>query len=542
MNKYIQSSYNNYVRRYVTKYTIFLASIFLLIVSLFLAYHIRSFNSDDVAWQNALMTWRPFSGHPLYWSPDTWVLKIPVYLLVEKFLGHTRRAVFVEAAMFSMANFTLFFFSSLYFLKKIWPNHNALDLLPFLWLSSFGLYFTTLFLNTNLRSIEIGLSFVLFMLVAKLFYGEFDKLKREKAIAYFILASFCVGILIYNDPYFLYFSVLPITILSVFYYLINESRRKRVYAFMLFLITSLLFWKIIAKIGLSAGIHVVPQQVQFVAFENLFPQIASTLQSVLTIFGADFTGRAVLNLITFTILLNFVILIYIISVIYKTYRNNIIVIKKFELSRLLKLFFVLCPVFILIVYLSSSLATPGTYRYLVLLPFFGVIIAVLGLQDLNVKIRNTIYFILIFSAAFNVGYSIYYSSGKNSIISGYSINRANNANFNLIHTLEEYGLNKGYSQYWEGNINTYLSNGRLSVLPVMCPNKFNTRFNWMINGSKFNDNSINSFMLVDNAPLMSTPQCTYPQILSQFGEPKKIVISGSTNIYIYNYDIGKFIH
>ena len=42
------------------------ACLLLVSVSLFIAQHTYSYNSDDVSWQTTLLTWKPFSGQSAY--------------------------------------------------------------------------------------------------------------------------------------------------------------------------------------------------------------------------------------------------------------------------------------------------------------------------------------------------------------------------------------------------------------------------------------------------------------------------------------------
>ncbi len=512
-------------------------SILILVVCLALSFHIRAFNSDDVAWQNALISWRPFQGHTLYWSPDTWVLKIPIYLIVEHIFGLTRRAVFVEAAIFSVANFILFYYSAVYFLKKITGKVEPISVIPLVWLASFGFTFTRLFLNTNLRSIEIGLSFLLFMLVVKLYNRDFDNLRFAWKIFITVITCLSIGLLIYNDPYFLYFTVIPITIYSAVIFFTNPYYRKLVIFFMAAILTSLISWKIFSKVGSIAGIKILPQQVMFVSFDHLFAQIALSIQSILMVFGADFTGRAALNIVTIGFLANLSLLLIVISAIWRQAKFNLSDMKnRISEAQLWKSFFSFTPVFIIIIYCLSSIATANTYRYLVLLPFFAVIILCIRISEASEYVQKVITFIVLSGVLINIG-TCFVMEFRPSIV-GEGVNKANSQNYELISILSKNSLKKGYSQYWEGNINSYLSMGSVNILPTVCLNGMEQQFTWMINSALYQSHVKRSFYVIEDDPAASTPQCELDKLRIQFGAPQQVLLTSNTMILVYNYDIG----
>jgi hypothetical protein len=520
-----------------TESLIALISIFFIVVTVVLTYHIRPFNSDDVSWQTALLSWRPFTGHVLYWSPDTWIIKLPFFIFLGHFFEPGRRLLLLESLTFAVINFILFYVATLYFLKKMKVKINKLTLLPVIWLSSFGFLFVRLFLNTNLRNIEIGLSFILFMVVAKIYYGEIRPFKTTLSSFITTVACFIVGTLIYNDPFFLYFTLAPIVFLCAFLLINKVEERKKLLSIIGMVLLSFVFFEIVAKICYRAGIHPLGQNIQFAQFSQVFPQVATTIQATMTIFGSDFTGRSVINLITVGFVLNFVLVAFVIRFLFKdfwkTSLNN-------DNPNLWKKFFSFLSLFILAVYTFSSLdVNLGTYRYLILLPFIFVILLITNVNGLPKSNRMLINFVLCACIIFNL--SITLSAMKDPGIFG-NANVRNVDNFVLIDSLEKHGLTKGYGQYWDANINSYLSKGSLTILPAVCINNTEQRFDWMINSALFSKHENNkTFFIYDRDFANSTPECSISEIEKQLGKPMQSYNISNETVFIYNYDISSKI-
>src|ERR1035441_10405119 len=112
------------IRRFTNWSTSTVGSIFwiciaILLVTLAATYHLRPYTSDDVIWQNALLSWRPFHGS-VYFGDGTasYIAKVPIYWILSHFLSPGRRVLLAAGVTFSVGNFILLYWSSIYFLKK----------------------------------------------------------------------------------------------------------------------------------------------------------------------------------------------------------------------------------------------------------------------------------------------------------------------------------------------------------------------------------------------------------------------------------------
>lgn len=512
-------------------------SFFILILSLALTYRIRSYNSDDVGIQNALLSWKPFSGQILYLSPDTWIINIPFYEVFQHLFSPSRRLLFAEGALFSIINLSLFYIAIKYFYKKLKIGFNLFTILPILWLASFNYYFTILFLNTNLRNFEIGLTFILFMLVSKILLNEFNPIKSIRSIVLSVLFCLLVGVLILNDPMYFYYGVLPVIALSLILYLKAPSVRKQIRNIISGLVLSGVFYEIVKYVVVKSGIKISPQPISFVGFSNIFSNLNTALHGLILLFGADIFNRSVINLITIGYLLNFVLLVLVVYFIFSYFKpKTVLKNEKSDIAIIIKYFFSWLAVYVFLVYfLSNQLVNVLTYRYLVLIPFIAIIFIASEFTLFDKNIKKLFGVIIILATIFNIGTSIAYQKDPTIIKYNLSYNYKNSQNFSIINFLESKHLYKGYGQYWDANINSYLSDNKIDIYPIQCINNKTTTFNWFVNGGQLNRPNKNSFLMLDYS---GTPMCSLNDIIRQFGKPKKIYNISGLPILIYNYDIG----
>jgi hypothetical protein len=513
-----------------------IVSFLLMAISLAVNFKLRPFTSDDISWQNALLTWHPFSGKPLYWTPDTWIWKLPLFYVLGNLFDPSRKLIFVEAFLLSAANFAFFYSSFLYFIRKMGYKLSFLTLVPVLWLFSFGSSFTNLLLNPNLRNVEIGITFFILMLAAKVYYGELQPFRSWVSRSLWLLISILSGLLIYSDPYFLYFTIVPIALLSIALYL-RKSRQDKPFVLTILggCLIACVVYVIAGKIGAAAGIYIIHQQLNFTSYENIFKQIALAMRAVLVLFSADFSGQPVFKLSTIITLLNTGILLTIIGRLIHAVRTNPVVAaaKQPKDTWVWEYFFGLTIIFMWIVYILSNLAVDLlTYRYLILVPYFAVFLLVALMNNLPKDGRILLAGLLILSSLANIGSSI------NALrLPQETTNHGNFQDYALADGLKAQHLGKGYSQYWQANIISYFSNGELNLLPAVCTGTKTVRFDWLVDSSRFNTPSATSYLVRDGANKRTTSQCSSENLRKQLGKPAKILTIGTDEIYLYNYDI-----
>lgn len=510
-------------------------SLILIVANLFFAQRTRPYISDDVSWQTIFLTWHPFSGHTAYMgNQDNFITDAPFLWLMAHFFAPTRGLLLIEAAIMACINFVLFYIAGIYFLKKCKIAINYFSLLPFLWLASFGYGLAAFFLNTNWRNFEVGASFIFFMLVAMVYFGDVKPIKSRTSQALTVLASLIAGVFIYSDPYFLYFTVLPIVTLFVVLYLLKKIGSKDLFiiisAIVLSLITSAGTRFVMARVGLLSPHATAPQ---FTTFSTLFSHAALALEGTLTIFGANFFGDDIKSLSSITALANLILLAVIGFQIYsftsRLLRNKLNA--KSNPAAYISTFLSWLSAFVVIVFIASTEATDVySSRYLVIAVYAGVLL--LAIHANTLQKTRTAFVILGSMAVLLNAYTAFHVSTRPQ--PGAEGNVANAANYSLVNAIENLGLTKGYVAYPDGNINTYLSGGSVNFLPVICSNGQTRPLKLLVDGSQFMQPSGETFIIPDN---VSSPTCSEQQIIAQFGPPEQQVWAGGKTILIYNYDL-----
>jgi len=521
----------------------FLCSLLLITVSLFLTQKTRSFNSDDTSWQVILSKWRPFSHQIAYMgSKDNFIINAPFLYIINSLLGDSRSTLFIESLLFTYLNFGLFYFSAFYILKKSKVKINFYVLLPFIWLASFGSYFASLELNPNWRIPEIGFMFIFYVLGLKLYYHEINPLKSRFSIFITILVVILSGLLVYSDSYFLYFGLLPILATYLILLFLKRIDKKIVAIALSAILASILISRLLrallARIGLfSPGpLLVVPK---LLSLKNLNTNFDFAIKSFLYIFGSYSILPTTSLISKFSLFLNFLLisiipLIFIYLFIYYKYLKKIFNLKKLivQPKTLLIILFSIVGIFDFIAYMLVDGSNLNSYRYLIIIVFSYIILLSIGIAKIK---KGRIYIVVVLLAAiiFNLIFSF---KTTDKLIASNINNPPNNENYKLISLIKKNHLVKGYANYWNSNINNYLSKETINILPVSCIKGISKPDYLLDNANNFKQKVNNSFYLI-NPSLTSPVSCTYQQVIAQFGKPNRIIRYQNQLLLVYHYDL-----
>lgn len=517
-------------------------SLVLAMFSLYMTYRIRPFTSDDVSWQAILLSWHPFGGQITLGSSDNFVDKLPYFAFFNHFFSPGRRLVLIESAILEVVSLGSLFAAAIYFLKRAGGKLNYLNLLPLVWLGSFGYAFAQLYLNSEWRGAETGLSFLLFALVAAYYAGRSGVIARNTksgklltAVGTVVVAAI-TGAFIYSDPSFLYFTVAPLVLFSAALFLIKQINKTQAAIFFAGVLLSLVFVKVTELISVKAGIKVVEgYPVQFVGFNDLISNAKLAVHGILLIFGADFFGRKVASLGAVTAVVNAALVGYIFYRLYRWCKRPWAYIS--TPARLWKTFFAGLVVLSILFYSFSNVAVDlNTYRYFFMLVLAAAVFLVLDLADTAATQKNILAGLLVLATLLNIVSAIHGDGDLTQVPA--VTNRANSANFALIHTVQAQGLTKGYTNYWDSDLDTYLSKNTITFLPVFCNGTQTARHYWLVDERRFNERATRSFYVI-NPDYTVPPACTKDQLLRQFGTPEQTIQQGNKTILIYSYDIGK---
>lgn len=524
-----------------------LFSLFLLSVSLYLAHKTRSYNSDDVSWQVILKTFNPISHDnaiALGSSNNHWS-KLPFFWLTENVFDSSRKLLFLQSYTLAVSSFVLYFFSAVYFLKRLKVKMTFKNLLPIAWLGSFGFAYAELYLNPIWRGFELGLCFALIALVAMYLRDELHPFKNLLTKSVFIIGASLMGVILFSDVSLVYFFIGPLLFWAVWLRLKGVIGNKKLAGLLLFLGISYATSKVSALVFASQGLRMaVEYPVQFIDFGGLLNNILIGIHGILAIFGADLSGKYPFSLVAVGALVNLILVAWLVGTILKG-RNSL---KKSFLRPTLDggwiAFLVALPLFVFSLYALStvSVGTVTTYRYLIVVALAAPILMAYYLAK---KPNNIIAILLAASIILNLASSVFFNNRflvrgtVDNMVAGQQSsteNASNSLNFRIINNLKESRVHKAYANYWQAGINTYLSNGDVEVLPITCEHRKTITFEWLVDSRRFGVLSDKTALILD--PDVSSPAtCSYKSIVKQFGAPSRELKDGNKRILVYDYDL-----
>lgn len=528
------------LKRFITSpvVVVFVFSLLLVVLNIYLSQRSRPYTSDDVSWQNILSTWTPLNGHKVdMGAKDNFLVNVPLLILLGHILPPSRTLLFVEASTFAAINFVLVYFSGLYFLRKCRIKISYETLLPFLWLASLGYNFSQLFLNSAWRDFEIGLSFVYFVLITKYYYGEINPLKSWLSKILTILTILAAGIFNYSDPYFFYLTVGPIAAWFLVLFIAKKATKSQLLVVLGGALFSLLVSRGVSSIAARVGLF-TPQgsSVTIIPLSHLVGEFITTVDEMTTIFGVNISGVRILSMSGVASILNLAIIIVVavwFAIFVYRHRKRQLDFEGRQSSPFIFLSLFFGALYIL-VFIACLLNGEDDYRYFVMSVYLLAMLAAFVVGTL--RKRALAFTVLVWAAiCINLATSVFALTPMQK--ANASGNKANAANYALIEKIKMLGLSKGYVNYWDGNINTYLSDGSIKFLPVTCVNNRTTKLLYLlVDTNLFSQPASRSFYIVDPR-LTSPPNCPERQVVAQFGKPQQVVYLQGKTILIYNYDL-----
>jgi hypothetical protein len=547
--------YWQYLKRILVSpaFIVFVICAGLLLFSLASTYKVRPFNSDDVAWQTQTLTWRPFDGTDAdQGSTAPFVNKLPFYILMDDLFSPTRRLLFVEAYFFQLIGFACLYLAALYFLRRQKSTISYWNLLPFVWLASFGYSFGQMFLNSNWRGFDLGITFLTFILAAILFQKKYrDKLVfSRKYYAALTGVSLVAGIMAYSDPHYLYFTIAPLFAFALWLRFRKTIGNRQLTTVIAATVASLIAAKLVKILCTVAGVKIMAvYPVQFVDFNAFFGKVSLTIHCMLISFGADFFGNDLISLRSIAGLMNFLLLAIIVVVAWKICKDYLKTTPSGDKDSQAHwyVFFTLLAVLGLALFTFSTMALDlSTYRYFIVILFASILLLTLRMGTATGALRYLTGGLLLLATLGNLLIT-YHSISTPAVVAGPVTinsnsdvlnNRANEVNFKLIDAIASTGTYKGYANYWQANINTYLSSGRVRALSTLCDTGTTKPFLWLVDKSQFDIKADKSFYLYD--PDITSPAiCSLDELDAQFGKPSKTITVYDKTLLFYDYDIVK---
>jgi|GEM_PF-5853681 len=482
----------------------------------------HSFSSDAVAQQNIVATLSLRSRPVIDLPQNTYIIKFPIYVLINTLPLSPGANLLAAILIFGVAGFGLFYWAAQ--LIASGPRETATVTVATLWLAGLGGAFAIALSNPDSRNLEIGLAFAMVAIMLRWYNGawQLDTKKQKLLTGLFVLAA---GLLFYDDGYFMFLFALPLILFFGLKWLLygRDTKAAWIMAAMAAAIAAATIWRgVFWSLGVHAGREVA-------VFATL-PQAASNLRllaaGVLDVYNANLFGQAAVSLKTAGLELNFLMLVLTLL------SPALLFIKKVR-KNTWKAFLVLQPWFVALAFIFSTLpVNSGSERYLVILPFYSVIIFAILIAEVPSRIRNVALVALLLAGVLNAAASVDAYLDRGSY--------PNAENQAIAKTVEKLHLTKGYANYWDAGINQYFTAGQVFFIPSVCiPGKGIELSRTLINEQEWRRTAGKTFYLYDP----NTTRCSPATLSRLYGQPAQArTFANGERLLIYDYDLAKPAH
>jgi len=445
------------------------------------------------------------------------------FVIGTAFFGVSLKAINVALALMVF----VFCLSSLPLLD--WRNKKTAIMSFFIWLSigaiPVGVAQVALIAHTALWIYV----FVSCFYIERIFNGQYAG-KRKKHL---IIIALCLALGVIGDAVILIGCVIPIIVVCFYLFLVDSNKKE--FSVKLFITTvagtvfGLLGDKAYFLIG-GADKMAFLSNVSFKHISNISDSFILYLRGLLGLFDADFSGRSVINPITFLYFLRVLIIILSFFIITKNIiqffrkKNDDIV------SVILSIGFVLLSLVYILTTLSVDINTTRYYAYVPIL--FAILICrfFMRFEILNLRITR----FKISSLSFVVPICVILIIGiTNFIMPKKWIREPDNSYERLSDFLISNDLKYGYSGFWDASITTVTSGEKVKIRAILSNGNVIHPYYWFCKEDWYKEET--NFVVINDG----YGGITENNIINILGFPYQKLEFENFVIYIYERNIQK---
>lgn len=483
-----------------------------------------SYHSDDVGQPSILWAWQNGHDDGAVVGDDSWFIKYPIYILTNNLDITPSKRLFLNSWMTLVITAIITIIAFMNMAKLLNKEHRKIILLiiiatiliAFIPTEAFGII-----KMPNSRNIELAV----FALILSIFYRiQISDGKNKINKNTFILLVVLSGVIIADDPLFLYFGIIPFFMVSSVMYFMGKIDFNIYKRHLLYVITTIcLAYSIKLLLTLILPISYLTHTSKIVSYETFLSNWNGLIGKGLNIFGIqffDYEKPSLLLASSLTLMAMTVIIIYLLYKKYKSEKN----------SHLFLLTVLLMYIFTIFVYLSSNLAGDGAIssRYLIALVYIIPIMSIIGLSQIKLKRQFVSYVILL-----GILCSI---MSLNFVMSYYDQPKGNNAiSYEIISKAESKGYTKGVGKLWHSNITTYLSNHKQNIITLMCSKGKPYIHNILMEKARIYIPAERSYYVWDSIN-SETKDCN-PELFGLPNSYEELDTAPGVYIYYFDYDI-----
>jgi hypothetical protein len=477
--------------------------------------------SDSTAQQSILRTWLDVGHGTAYLPSDTWLLKIPLYAVVEALPLGPHGKLFVDALLLNILTFALLGWAAwaLARLSPVAPRWYEVAM-PLVWLAALGGGIGSNRMLLNYRNIELGLCFAAMALAAKYLSNRRGRRATHLGAAVALLTLFWL-----DDPYFALLVGLPFVAASLAWYLLRD-RDARYLHLAAAVTASLALMPVMHRLAGTIGV-VVMNKGSEVSLDpaQLLADLSFVWPGVAIQAGIDSGGGALGELTSAFLVLALAVTLAASTVLaWHGWRNR----------RFVPTFVGLHWPLVVAGYLASSYTQAhGSSRYLILAFYDLALGTALALPLIRHRAPR------IASAALGMlGAGIVLNLITTALAVGGPPPALTQARQTQMDAVLSTDAPKGYAQFWSANVVTYLSDRKVTVNAVKCSGGHFSYDPWLTDTARYELTAMRSFLIWEPAaPYLSS--CTRADVDRLLGPPAAAVDAGNgTTVLVYNRDIG----
>jgi hypothetical protein len=480
----------------------------------------RDFNSDEAAQQTILATWQDGYHDRAYVPADNYVIKIPIYAALAAVISNPRIQLIIASIVFNLAGFALFTLGAHLIWRECLATGRAMGVVAIVWLATLGAGLYEITVNPNTRNLEIGIAFCFLAGFVRYLQSGW----RVSPAAKIALGVITVmhGLFIFSTAYYLIFLLTPLGFMLSLNIALGrwEVRKCRLLMYLFVSVLTALAWQIAFD---RIGLVIRGNTLRFVTSDQIGFHLRLLLESTLSVFDANLLGRKIASLGAIRSSTQLTLLVPVLAFpvwLWQSRRGD----------AFWGQYFAALPYFAALVFVGTNyVADFGSRRYLIVVPFAAAISIAFMYEHLTApRLRS----LLALSLALNIALGI----GSVALADRPS-GDSNAESARLISLTKSLGLDKGYAQFWQSTINTFLSKNDVTFIQVVCVGDRLRLFPLLVDDGILDKSADRSFYLYDSqSPEIA--DCTLAALEPQFGAPIQVIeVDESLQLAIYPYDI-----
>lgn len=436
-----------------------LAGFPLLFYNLYGLHQKQAYISDDVIQQLVVSDWQAGQPRNAVLGEDTYVLKMPFYAALNKVATGSPQTILLTSVVFLFIMLFLFNLFQFAFHKSL-PFGVTVSLL----LASWGGYELFWLRSPDMRNVELPLA----LLTA---WGMVYWLKERRRHYWpYGLLIVATALQTVNDPYVLYVIIFP-AFLALLMTAKDKLRVLKLGA--VGLISAAALWQLLIRACQALGVSMINQPVKPPIGLHAFASAATSgIQGLAWVLGnKQLESTVTVHWLSLaSLLLTGLGMVYFV-LLFKDKRSRLN-----ADGRLLFWYGLAIIIVDLGVYVASGLAKQdANHRYMVM-AVFGWLMILLSLRPVLTK--KLVYGLAGGLIALHLATNLAWAASQPRV--------DNTKNAGLIERFMDSNHTKlGFSDYWDGNINTYYANNRIKLLPIICTNGNFVMYKWATNLSNF---------------------------------------------------------